>query len=132
MKKIMNEFKEFAMKGNVMDMAIGVIIGGAFGKIITSLVNDIVMPAVGVLTGRVNLASLMYAVDMIDREGEPIQIQYGLFLQNILDFFIVALSVFFVVKGLNTFKKKQEAAPPPEPPKTEVLLGEIRDLLKER
>jgi len=152
MKKLVGEFKEFALKGNVIDMAVGVIIGGAFGKIVTSLVNDVVMPALGVITGRVNLASLMFTVN-IQGEGDPIQIRYGAFLQNILDFIIVAVCIFFFARMVNLLRKRQEerrreekrvkeeaaaktaAAQPPVPPapsKEETLLTEIRDILKNK
>lgn len=121
------EFKEFAVKGNVMDMAVGVIIGGAFGKIVTSLVNDVFMPIIGIITGGIDFTGLSAKV------GEA-EIKYGQFIQNIVDFLLVALCIFLVIKAINKFKKKEEEAPaaPPEPSKEEKLLGEIRDLLKEQ
>jgi large conductance mechanosensitive channel len=129
------EFREFAVKGNVIDLAVGVIIGGAFGKIVTSLVGDVVMPFVGLFVGGVNFTSL--AVTLKDgKDGAPaVLLKYGQFLQNVFDFLIVAAAVFAMVKAINTLKRKQEAAPPATPPAptpTETLLGEIRDLLKVR
>ncbi|MBP1707431.1 MAG: large conductance mechanosensitive channel protein [Chloroflexi bacterium] len=118
------EFKEFAMKGNVMDLAVAVIIGGAFGKIITSLVGDVIMPLVGLLMGGVNFADLSIQI------GQAV-IKYGAFLQNVVDFLIIAYVIFLIVKALNHMHKKEEApAPPPAPSNEEVLLSEIRDLLK--
>lgn len=121
------EFKKFALKGNVLDLAIGVIIGAAFGKIITSLVNDMLMPLLGLLLGGLNLSGLEFQF------GDAI-LKYGAFLQTVVDFLIVAFSIFLFIKGLNRFKKKEEAKPPapPAPSREEVLLTEIRDLLKER
>ena len=121
------EFKEFAVKGNVMDMAVGVIIGGAFGKIVTSLVNDVFMPIIGIITGGIDFTDLSVKV------GEA-EIKYGQFIQNVVDFILVALCIFLVIKAINKFKKKEEEKPaaPPEPSKEEKLLGEIRDLLKEQ
>lgn len=132
MKKFFQDFKAFAMKGNVIDMAVGVVIGGAFGKIVTSLVNDIITPAISLLTGSVNLADL--SVDLPSWTGEPISLAYGLFAQNILDFLIIAFSIFMVIKIIGKFRRKKEEAPaaPPAPSKEEVLLTEIRDLLKEQ
>jgi len=134
MKKIFKEFKEFAIKGNVIDMAVGVIIGGAFGKIVTSLVGDIVMPAISLITGRVSLKSLALTVPVFNSDTAPIVIKYGEFLQNTLDFLIVAISIFFMVKVINMLKRKQEEAPkpPPKPSNEEVLLTEIRDVLKDK
>ena len=122
------EFKECAIKGNVMDMAVGVIIGGAFGKIVTSLVGDVLMPIIGVFTGGLNFTSLAITV------GEA-EIKYGQFLQNIFDFIIIALCIFLMIKGMNSLKRKkvEEPAPAPapaEPSNEEKLLTEIRDLLK--
>lgn len=123
------EFKEFAVKGNVMDMAVGVIIGGAFGKIVTSLVDNILMPIIGSLTGGINFAELAVTV------GDA-NIQYGMFIQNIIDFIIVALCIFLMLKGINKLnRKKEESAPEPEAPAgptQEELLAEIRDLLKNK
>ncbi|WP_438447024.1 large conductance mechanosensitive channel protein MscL [Gorillibacterium sp. sgz5001074] len=119
------EFKTFALKGNVLDLAIGVIIGAAFGKIVTSLVNDILMPIIGVLVGGINLNDLQF------QYGDTI-VKYGAFLQSVVDFFIVSFSIFLMIKVLGKFKRKEETKPsaPPEPTKDQVLLAEIRDLLK--
>lgn len=119
------EFKEFAMKGNVMDMAVGVIIGGAFGKIVTSLVDDVLMPAIGTLTGGVDFSNL--AVTFGDAN-----LKYGSFIQNIIDFLIIAFCIFLMIKGMNKLSKKKEEEPvaPAEPSNEEKLLSEIRDLLK--
>ncbi len=133
------EFKEFAVKGNVMDMAVGVIIGGAFGKIVTSLVEDIVMPLVSVCTGGVDFPNLFInlgegtfkTLEEARTAGAAV-FAYGQFIQNILDFIIIALCIFLMVKGINKLKKKQEEepAPAPGPSAEETLLTEIRDLLK--
>ncbi len=125
------EFKDFAVKGNVIDMAVGVIIGGAFGKIVTSLVNDVIMPALSVITGKIDLASLAFAVET--GAEEPIMIKIGQFLQNIVDFLLIAICVFVFVKIFTSMKKKSEPEPEkaPEPSAEETLLTEIRDLLKE-
>lgn len=125
------EFKKFAMKGNVLDLAVGVIIGAAFGKIITSVVNDIIMPVMGAMTGRVNLTYLKWVISP-EREGvAELSIKYGQFLQTLLDFFIVSFSIFMIIKFINSFKKKEEeaAAEPEKPSNEELLLGEIRDIL---
>ena len=123
------EFKEFAMKGNVMDMAVGVIIGGAFGKIVSSLVDDVLMPAIGMLTGNVDFTGL--ALKIGEGEGAAV-LKYGTFIQNVIDFLIIALCIFLMIKGMNKLmkKKEEEPAPEPEPTNEEKLLGEIRDLLK--
>ena len=124
------EFKEFAMKGNVMDMAVGVIIGGAFGKIVSSLVDDILMPLVGVITGNVDFTKLEFAFGEGDMAAT---LKYGTFIQNTVDFFIVAFCIFLMLKGINKLnKKKEEPAEPEAPagPTQEELLAEIRDLLK--
>ena len=122
------EFKEFAMKGNVMDMAVGVIIGGAFGKIVSSLVDDVLMPAIGMLTGNVDFNGL--ALKIGEGEGAAV-LKYGTFIQNIIDFLIIALCIFFMIKAMNKItRKKKEEEPAPEPSAEEKLLTEIRDLLK--
>jgi len=138
---MLKEFKEFAMRGNVMDMAVGIIIGAAFGKIVTSLVNDIVMPPIGLLMGNVDFSNLFVSLGMAqpytsvaeaEAAGAPI-IKYGIFINTILDFVIVAFAIFLVIRGINKFRRKQEAAPPPPPPgpsAEEKLLTEIRDLLR--
>ena len=139
MKKIFNEFKEFIARGNVMDMAIGVIIATAFGKITTSLVNDVFMPFIGWIFGARDMTALNLVVREAVMDGETvvqeaITIGFGTFVGTIIDFILVAMVVFAIVKTMNTMKKKKEEAPaaPPEPSKEEVLLTEIRDLLKEK
>ncbi len=157
MGKFIEDFKAFALKGNVVDMAVGVIIGGAFGKIVTSVVNDIIMPPLGVLIGGMNFKDLKWVMveakpEVLDEAGNVVvaavkeaTLNYGAFIQNVVDFLIIALSIFFVIKGIAkltelTKKKEKEAeaaaaATPPAPPapsKEEVLLTEIRDLLKEK
>ncbi len=135
---MLKEFKAFAMKGNVMDMAIGIIIGGAFGKIIASFVSDVLMPPIGLLIGGVNFTDLKLVLSeaVLAADGaiatEAVSINYGNFIQVTIDFLIIAFAIFMVVKAMNSAKKKEEAAPaaPPAPSKEEVLLGEIRDLLK--
>lgn len=124
---IVKEFKEFAMRGNVVDMAVGVIIGGAFGKIVSSLVNDVIMPIMGIITGGIDFTGLKIAI------GES-NITYGNFIQNVVDFLIIAFCIFLMVKGLNKLSKKKNKTPdtPPSPSKQEELLAEIRDLLKEK
>lgn len=138
-----NEFKSFALKGNVMDMAVGVIIGGAFGKIVTSVVNDVLMPPIGMLIGGTDFSELsvvmnkkaVEAAAAIGETVEPVMWKYGAFIQTCVDFLILAFCVFLLVKGINALSKKKEApapAPAPAPSKEEVLLTEIRDLLKEK
>ena len=136
MGKFINEFKEFAVKGNAVDMAVGVIIGGAFGKIVTSIVNDIIMPPIGWLIGGVNFSELK-CVKIAGEELAAATINYGAFIQTIIDFTIIAFCVFMLVKGINKLakkKKKEEEKPaaPPAPSKEELLLTEIRDLLKNK
>jgi large conductance mechanosensitive channel len=138
---VLKEFKEFAMRGNVIDMAVGIIIGAAFGKIVTSLVNDVVMPPIGLLLGNMDFSDLFLNLSMdasypsvaaAEEAGAPI-IKYGLFINNVLDFVIVAFAIFLLIRAINRLKRKQEAAPPPPPPAPSVeqkLLTEIRDLLK--
>ncbi|MBS0365185.1 MAG: large-conductance mechanosensitive channel protein MscL [Proteobacteria bacterium] len=126
-----SEFKEFAMKGNVVDMAVGVVIGGAFGKIVSSLVGDVIMPALSPLLGGVNFTSLAVQV-ATDAKGAPVMLKYGVFLQTIFDFIIIALAIFIVIKGLNKLKRPAADAPPPGPTPTESLLQQIRDLLAKR
>ena len=143
MGKFIQDFKEFAMRGNVIDMAVGVIIGGAFGKIVTSLVNDVIMPAISLFTGDVNFTNLKWTLrDAVVNEAgetvsEAVSLQYGMFIQNIVDFLIIALCIFVAIRMLSKLKKKEEeapAAPAPEPAPSaeEKLLAEIRDLLKEK
>ena len=129
---IVKEFKEFAVKGNMMDMAVGIIIGAAFGKIVSSLVADVIMPPLGLLIGGVDFS----AMGVVLKEGlgntPPTMLRYGVFIQALFDFLIVAFAIFMMVKGINRLRRKTEEAPavPPPPPAQEVLLSEIRDLLK--
>ncbi len=136
MGNFVQEFKEFALKGNVVDMAVGVIIGGAFGKIVSSLVNDIIMPPIGVLTGGVDFKDLKTVLVEATEEAEAVTLNWGMFVQNVIDFLIIALSIFCIIKMMTKLsKKKEEPAPAPaepEPTKEEVLLTEIRDLLKKK
>lgn len=130
---MLKEFKKFALKGNVFDLAIGVIIGGAFGKIVSSLVDDIIMPFLGVILGRIDLASLKWIIREADATTAELSLQYGQFLQAVIDFLIIALSLFFVMRAILAFKKKEEEKPAdPEPSQEEKLLTEIRDILKEK
>ncbi len=140
MKKFFNEFKEFAMKGNVVDMAVGVIIGAAFGKIVTSLVYDIIMPAIGMATGGINFSDHKWVIKQAVQQGEEIitpevAITWGAFVQTIFDFLIVAFCIFVAIKFMNNLKRKPEPAPEepaaPAAPTQEELLTEIRDLLKQ-
>lgn len=145
MGKLSKEFRDFAFKGNVVDMAVGVVVGGAFGKIVTSLVNDVIMPPIGVLLGGVDFSDLSVVLkpETVDAAGQAISavtLNYGNFIKTIVDFLLVALSVFIFVKIISTArqklekKKKEEPAPapaPPQPTKEEVLLTQIRDLLAE-
>ena len=132
MGSFFKEFKEFAMRGNVMDMAIGIIIGAAFGKIVSSVVADVVMPPIGLLIGGVDFSNL--AITLKDAaDGVPaVTLRYGMFIQTVFDFLIVAFAIFLVIKGMNKLQRKKEEVPPapPKPSNQEVLLGEIRDLLK--
>jgi len=137
---VLKEFKEFAMRGNVIDLAVGVIIGAAFGKIVSSLVNDIIMPPIGLILGSVDFSNLFLSlhgsyntVKEAEAAGAPI-VKYGIFINNVIDFLIVAFVIFVMVRTINQLKRKQEAAPapPPAPTTTEKLLTEIRDTLKAR
>jgi len=129
---IIKEFQEFAVKGNVLDMAVGIIIGGAFGTIVKSLVDDVIMPPIGMLLGGIDFSSFALTLKEADGDAAAVMIKYGVFLNNIISFLVVAWAVFMLVKAMNNFKKKQEAAPPPAPPADVVLLTEIRDLLAKR
>lgn len=131
---MLSEFKDFAMKGNVVDMAVGVVMGGAFGKIVTSFTNDILMPPIGLAMGGVDFSSLMVKLQEAAGEQEAVSINYGVFLNTVLDFLIIAFAIFMVVRALNSAMKAKEEEPaaPPEPSKEEVLLGEIRDALRSR
>lgn len=130
--KIVKEFKTFAMKGNVVDMAVGIIIGVAFGKIVSSFVNDIIMPPIGLLLGGADFKDLNIVLKEASEEVAAVTINYGNFIQVVLDFLIVAFAIFMVIKAINATKRKKEEAPapPPVPTKQEELLTEIRDLLK--
>lgn len=131
---LLKEFKEFAVKGNVVDMAVGIIIGAAFGKIVSSLVNDVIMPPIGVLIGGVDFSDLGIVLQDAVGDAPAVTLSYGLFIQTVLDFTIVAFAIFMVIKALNKLKRKEEAAPaaPPAPSQEELLLTEIRDLLKQQ
>lgn len=138
---LLKEFKEFAVKGNVIDLAVGVIIGGAFGKIVSSFVNDVIMPPLGLLIGGVDFKQLKLVLkdETVDAAGETVAavtLNYGMFIQNVVDFTIIAFVIFMAIKGINTLNRKKEEAPapaaPPEPTHTEKLLEEIRDLLKKQ
>lgn len=129
---MMQEFKDFAVKGNAVDMAVGIIVGAAFGKIVSSVVADMVMPPIGVLMGGVDFSDLAMTLQAAVGDTPAVKLNYGKFIQTVIDFLIVAFAVFMMVKGINSLKKKEEAKPetPPEPTKEEILLTEIRDLLK--
>lgn len=131
---ILKEFKEFAVKGNVVDMAVGIIIGAAFGKIVSSIVSDVIMPPIGLIVGGVDFGKLAFTLKQASGDATPVVISYGKFIQTVVDFTIVAFAIFMLIKAINTLKRKQEeAAPaPPAPSKEEVLLSEIRDILKEK
>ena len=137
--KMLDEFKAFAMRGNVVDMAVGIIIGGAFGKIISSFVSDVLMPPLGLLLGGIDFKDMIYVMKEAIVQGEEIitpavTINYGMFIQNVVDFIIIAFAIFMAIKGMNSLKRKEEVAEevaaPPAPTKEEELLSEIRDLLK--
>ena len=131
---MLKEFKTFAMRGNVMDMAIGIIIGGAFGKIVSSLVTDVIMPPIGILLGGVDFSNLAITLKQGTEGVAPVTINYGVFINTVIDFVIIAFAIFMVIKGLNSLKKKEEEKPaaPPAPSKEEVLLTEIRDELRKK
>ena len=130
MGNFIKEFKDFAMKGNVVDMAVGVIIGGAFGKIVTSLVNDVIMPVVGLIVGGVDFTNLKWVFAEATEDAPEAALMYGQFIQNVVDFLIIAFCIFLMVKGINKFKKAPEPEAPAGPSAEEKLLTEIRDLLK--
>ncbi len=132
---MLKEFKEFAMRGNVVDLAVAVVIGGAFGKIVTSFVNDVIMPPIGLLLGGVDFSDLKIVMKAATAEVEAVTLNYGSFINTVVDFVIIAFAIFIVIKAINATKKKQPAPPPPAPPapsKEEVLLTEIRDLLAKK
>ena len=126
-----SDFKEFVMKGNVVDMAVGVIVGAAFGKIVSSLVENIIMPVLGRVTGGVNFSDMAASLGM-GANGKEVLVKYGVFLQSIFDFIIIAIVLFLAIRGINRLKKPPVAAVPPPPPRQEVLLEEIRNLLAKR
>ena len=132
---MIQEFKEFAVKGNVVDLAVGIIIGGAFGTIVSSLVEDIIMPPIGLLIGGIDFSQLTIPLGGTNEEGEPVAIRYGEFLNEVISFLIVALAVFFLVKGMNSLQRRAEdekAAAEVEPPKDIALLTEIRDAIRSK
>jgi large conductance mechanosensitive channel len=129
---MMSEFRAFAMRGNVVDMAVGIVIGGAFGKIVSSFVNDVLMPPIGMALGGVDFSDLALTLKEASGDATAVMLNYGAFIQTVVDFVIIAFAIFMVVKAMNQLKKKEEAAPPPPPKPSaeETLLTEIRDLLK--
>jgi large conductance mechanosensitive channel len=131
---IMKEFKEFAVRGNVIDMAVGIVIGAAFGKIVSSFVADVIMPPIGVLVGGIDFSNLAFTIKAAEGDIPAVVISYGKFVQTAVDFTIIAFAIFIVIKGINALKKKEEEKPeaPPEPSAQELLLMEIRDLLKNK
>lgn len=130
------EFKEFAMRGSVIDLAVGVVIGGAFGKIVTSLVDDIIMPPIGYITGGMDFSNMRYVITEANEAAEvaEVAINYGNFINVMIQFLIIAFCIFLVIKGINSLKRKEEVAPetPPAPSKEETLLAEIRDILRSK
>ncbi len=126
-----SEFKEFAVKGNVIDLAVGVVIGAAFGKIVSSLVGDVVMPLLSPVLGSINFSELAFTI-ATGADGKPVLVKYGSFLQTCFEFLIIAFAIFLVIKAINKMKRPQPDAPPPAPSRTDVLLQEIRDLLAKR
>jgi large conductance mechanosensitive channel len=131
---MMQEFKTFAMRGNVVDMAVGIIIGGAFGKIVSSFVADVIMPPIGLIIGGVDFSKLAITIKEAAGDAAAVTLNYGKFIQTVVDFLIIAFAIFMVIKLINSLKKKEEEKPkaPPAPSNEEVLLGEIRDALKQR
>lgn len=129
---MLKEFKEFVFKGNVIDLAVGVIIGAAFGKIIASLVGDVIMPMLGLVTGKINLSAMKWVISPAAGTTAELSVKYGVFLQATLDFILVAFTIFLVIKGINKVRKKKEDAAEVVQSKEEVLLTEIRDVLKEK
>jgi len=129
---MMTEFRDFAMRGNVVDMAVGIVIGGAFGKIVSSFVSDVLMPPIGMMMGGVNFTDLAVTLKEASGEVAAVTLNYGSFVQTVVDFIIIAFAIFMVIKAMNSMKKKEEEAPaaPPKPSVEENLLTEIRDLLK--
>lgn len=132
--KMLQEFKQFAMRGNVMDMAIGIIIGAAFGKIVSSVVADVIMPPIGILLGGMDFSSLAITLKAGTETTPPVLLKYGVFINTLIDFIIIAFAIFMLVKGINSLKKKEEEKPaaPPAPTKSEILLEEIRNELRKK
>jgi large conductance mechanosensitive channel len=130
---LVSEFKEFAVKGSVIDLAVGFVIGGAFGKVVSSLVSDLIMPPLGLIIGRVDFSKMALQIGT-NPKGEPVLLQYGSFVNTIVAFLIVAFALFLIIKGINRLRRSPPPVPavPPPPSKSEVLLGEIRDLLAKR
>jgi large conductance mechanosensitive channel len=130
---MMSEFRDFAMRGNVVDMAVGIVIGGAFGKIVSSFVNDVLMPPIGLALGGVDFSDLALTLKEASGDVAAVTLNYGAFIQTVVDFIIIAFAIFMVVKAMNNLKKKEEAAPapPPKPSEEVTLLTEIRDLMKQ-
>ncbi len=126
------EFKDFAMRGNVVDMAVGIVIGGAFGKIVSSFVNDVLMPPIGLMLGGVDFTGLTITLQEATEEVAAVTLNWGAFVQTVIDFLIIAFAIFLVIKAMNAAKKKDEEKAPAEPPKQELLLTEIRDALRQR
>lgn len=131
---MIQEFKTFAMKGNVVDMAVGIIVGGAFGKIVSSFVADVIMPPIGILIGGVDFSNLAIVIKEAVGDVAAVTINYGAFIQTVLDFTIIAFAIFMAIKAMNSLKKKEEETPeePPAPSKEETLLTEIRDILQQK
>lgn len=131
---IVREFREFAIKGNVVDIAVGIVIGAAFGKIVSSLVSDVLTPPIGYLIGGVDFKGLTASLPPLLEGQVAVEVRYGMFLQSVFDFVIVALAIFMAVKAINRLRRREEVAPPPPPalPREQILLEEIRDLLKQR
>lgn len=131
---MMQEFKTFAMRGNVVDMAVGIIIGGAFGKIVSSFVADVIMPPIGILIGGVDFSNLAIVIKEAVGDVAAVTINYGVFIQTVLDFTIIAFAIFMAIKAMNSLKKEKEETPeePPAPSKEETLLTEIRDILQQK
>ena len=132
MISVLKEFKEFAVKGNVIDMAVGIIIGVAFGKVVSSVVSDIIMPPIGLLVGGIDFSQLAITLKAASDGTEAVAISYGKFIQTTVDFIIIAFAVFLMIKVINSLKRQEEAKPEPSPTKEELLLTEIRDLLKQK
>lgn len=132
--KMLQEFKEFAIRGNIVDMAVGIIIGVAFGKIVSSFVSDVIMPPIGALLGGVDFSELSISIREASEGVEAVTLKYGMFINTVIDFIIIAFAIFMAIKAINKLKKKEEVKPtvPPEPPAEVKLLTEIRDLLKNR